>query len=217
MKSFLKFTFASILGVLLAFFLVFLIIIGIVSAASSEKPLVVEPHTVLLANFDLPVVDRDPENPYGSLDFMSFAGEGKMGLNHILSNIEKAASDENIDGIFMDLSLVSAGIASIEEIRNSLIKFKESGKFIIAHADYYTQGSYYLASVADSVYLTPEGGLMWLGLSAEPLFFKRALDKLGIDAQIIRAGEYKAAAEPFMYEKLSNENREHIHLGYDGK
>jgi len=210
MKSFLKFTFASILGVLLAFFLVFLIIIGIVSAASSEKPLVVEPHTVLLANFDLPVVDRDPENPYGSLDFMSFAGEGKMGLNHILSNIEKAASDENIDGIFMDLSLVSAGIASIEEIRNSLIKFKESGKFIIAHADYYTQGSYYLASVADSVYLTPEGGLMWLGLSAEPLFFKRALDKLGIDAQIIRAGEYKAAAEPFMYEKLSNENREQI-------
>jgi protease-4 len=130
-----------------------------------------------------------------------------------LKNIEKASEDANIDGIFMDLTTVSAGIATIEEIRNALIKFKESGKFIIAHADYYTQGSYYLASVADSIYLTPEGQVLWLGLSAEPLFFKKALDKLGIEAQIIRAGEYKAAAEPFMYEKLSKENREQIN-GY---
>ncbi len=210
MKSFLKFTLASIVGVLLSMFIVFIIIMGIISAASSEKPIVIKPHTVLLANFDVPIVDRDPENPFASFDIMNFTGSGGMGLNHILKNIEKASTDENIDGIFMDLSTVSAGIASVEEIRNSLVKFKESGKFIIAHADYYSQKSYYLASVADSIYLTPEGELMWLGLSAEPLFFKRALDKLGIEAQIIRAGEYKAAAEPFMYEKLSKENREQI-------
>jgi len=210
MKSFLKFTLASIVGVMLSFFIVFIIIMGIVSSASSEKPLVIKPHTVLLANFDIPVVDRDPENPYSSLDFMNFTGAGGMGLNQILENIEKAASDGNIDGIYMDLSMVTAGMATVEEIRNSLLKFKESGKFIIAHADLYTQKSYYLASVADSIYLTPEGELMWLGLSAEPLFFKKALDKLGIDAQIIRAGEYKAAAEPFMYEKLSKENREQM-------
>jgi protease-4 len=210
MKSFLKFTLASILGVLLSMFIVFLILVGIISAASSEKPLVVEPHTVLLANFDLPIVDRDPENPFASMDFMSFTAVGQMGLNKILETIEKAASDENIDGIYMNLTTISAGVASIEEIRNALIKFKESGKFLIAHADYYTQGTYYLASVADSIYLTPTGGLPWLGLSAEPMFFKRALDKLGIQAQIIRAGEYKAFAEPFIYEKLSKENREQI-------
>jgi protease-4 len=209
MKSFLKITLASILGVFISLLLVFLLLIGIISAASSEKPLTVEPHTVLLANFDLPVVDRDPENPYADFNFMNFNG-GKMGLNKILENIEKASKDENIDGIYMNLTSISAGAASIEEIRNTLIKFKESGKFLIAHADYYTQGTYYLASVADSIYLTPTGELQWLGLSAEPLFFKRALDKLGIEAQIIRAGEYKAAAESFMYESLSKENRAQI-------
>ncbi|MFZ7118004.1 MAG: signal peptide peptidase SppA, partial [Bacteroidota bacterium] len=130
--------------------------------------------------------------------------------NKILDNIEKAATDTNIDGIFMDLTTISAGTASIQEIRNALIKYKESGKFLIAHADYYTQGTYYLASVADSIYLTPTGELAWLGLRAEPMFFKRALDKLGIDVQIIRAGEYKSAAEMFMYEGLSKENREQI-------
>jgi protease-4 len=209
MKSFLKITLASILGVFISLLLVFLLLIGIISAASSEKPLTIEPHTVLLANFDLPVVDRDPENPYADFNFMNFNG-GKMGLNKILENIEKASKDENIDGIYMNLTSISAGAASIEEIRNTLIKFKESGKFLIAHADYYTQGTYYLASVADSIYLTPTGELQWLGLSAEPLFFKRALDKLGIEAQIIRAGEYKAAAESFMYESLSKENRAQI-------
>jgi protease-4 len=210
MKSFLKFTLASILGVFLSMFILFLILLGFISAASSEKPLSIEPHTVLLANFDMSVTDRDPENPYASLDFISITGENRMGLNKILSNIEKASKDENIDGIFMNLTTISTGAATIEEIRNSLLKFKESGKFIIAHADYFTQGTYYLASVADSIYLTPTGELAWLGLSAEPLFFKRALDKLGIEAQIIRAGEYKAAAESFMYESLSKENRSQI-------
>jgi protease-4 len=209
MKSFLKITLASILGVFISMLIVFILLIAIISAASSEKPLTVESHTVLLANFDLPVVDRDQENPYADINFMNFKG-GKMGLNKILENIEKASKDENIDGIYIDLSYISAGAASIEEIRNALIKFKESGKFLIAHADYYTQGTYYLASVADSIYLTPTGELQWLGLSAEPLFFKRALDKLGIDAQIIRAGEYKAVAEPFMYESLSKENKAQI-------
>jgi len=210
MKSFLKFTLASILGVLISLFLMFLIVIGIIAAASSEKPVTVKPHTVLLANFDMPIVDRDPENPFSNIDLMNFSTDGNMGLNMILENIDKAAADENIDGIFMDLTTISAGIASIEEIRNALIKYKESGKFLIAHADYYTQGSYYLASVADSIFLTPEGEFGWLGLSAQPLFFKKALDKLQIEAQIIRAGEYKSAAEPFMYEKLSKENREQI-------
>ncbi len=205
MKSFLKITLASIVGVMLSGLILFLILIGIISAASSEKPVVIEPHTIIIANFDTQIVDRDPENPYASLDFMSFSGVEKMGLNKILENIQKASADENIDGIYMNLTFIPAGIASVEEIRNALIKFKESGKFLIAHADYFTQKTYYLATVADSIYLTPTGELEWIGLSAEPLFFKKALDKLGIEAQIIRAGEYKSAAEMFMYESLSKE------------
>ncbi|MCB8994167.1 MAG: signal peptide peptidase SppA [Bacteroidales bacterium] len=210
MKSFLKFTLATIVGILLTSLIFLLILVGIISAASSESPVVVKPHTLLLADFKLPIVDRDPEMPFGSIDFMNLSAESSMGLNVILDNIDKASKDGNIDGIFMDLTTMSAGVASVEEIRNALIKFKESGKFIIAHADYYTRGTYYLASVADSIYLTPTGELPWIGLSSQSLFFKRALDKLGIDAQIIRAGEYKAAAEPFMYENLSKENREQI-------
>jgi protease IV len=210
MKSFLKFTLASIVGIFVSLLIVFFIILGFIAAASAEKPVTIEPHTILIAKFDQEIVDRDPENPFSGLDFMNFSVNGGMGLNAITKNLEKAAGDSNIDGIFMDLTTLSAGMASIEEIRNALLKFKESGKFIIAHADYYTQGTYYLASVADSIYLTPTGEVMWLGLSARPLFFKRALDKLGVEAQIIRAGEYKSAAEPFIYDKLSKENREQI-------
>jgi protease IV len=157
MKSFLKFTLASILGVLISMFIVFIILIGIVAVASSEKPTTVKAHSILLAKFDLPIVDRDSESPFDALNIGGFGMEGKLGLNRIIENIEKAATDDNIDGIFLDLTIIPAGVATLEEIRNALVKFKTSKKFIYAHADYYTQGSYYLATVADKIYLNPEG------------------------------------------------------------
>lgn len=210
MKSFLKFTLASILGVLIASFLVFLILIGIISAASGEKQVVLKEHSILLAKFDVPVVERGSDNPLENFNPGNLNMEGNLGLNDILGNIEKAAKDDNIDGIFLDLSVFQLAPATLQEIRNALLKFKESGKFIYAHADFYTQGSYFLASAADRIYLTPEGELPWKGMSSQQVFFKNALEKLHIDPQVIRHGDYKSAAEPFMLDKLSDENRRQI-------
>ena len=210
MKTFLKFTLATIFGLFISGLIFFFIIVGIVSSASGDKITVVKAHSILLAKFDIPIVDRDSENPFDQFNFGSFSMEGKLGLNRILENIEKAATDENIDGIFLDLSVIPAGIATLEEIRTALVKFRESKKFIYAHADYYTQGSYYLATAADKIYLTPEGNLDWRGLRSQHIFFKKTLDRLGIDPQVIRHGSYKSAAEPFILEKLSDENREQI-------
>ncbi len=207
MKSFLKFTLASILGVLISMFIVFLILVAIISVFANEKPVVVKEHSILLCKFDQPIVDRDAENPFESFASGRFSMEGKLGLNLILENIEKASSDKNIDGIFLDLTVIPTGPATLEEIRDALVKFKESGKFIYAHADYFSQGSYYLATAANKIYLTPEGELPWRGLKSQQIFFKRALDKLSIDPQLIRHGKFKSAAEPLILEKLSEENR----------
>lgn len=191
-------------------FLAFLILAGIISAASGEKQVVVKEHSILLAKFNVPVVDRGSDNPFENINPGNLSMEGSLGLNNILDNIEKAATDKNIDGIMLDLSGFLMGPATIQEIRNALVEFKKSGKFIYAHADYYTQGSYFLASAADKIYLTPEGELPWRGMRSQQVFFKNALDKLNIDPQVIRHGDYKSAAEPFMLDKLSEENRQQI-------
>ena len=210
MKSFLKYTFASILGVILGLLLFTFITVGIFSSLSKEKPVTVESNTILLLKFDQQIIDRNPDSPFQSFSPLSFSADNMLGLDAILENITKAGEDENIKGIFINSPMIPAGIGTIEEIREALLKFKETGKFIIAHADMYTLSGYYLASVADKVYLTPEGAMEWLGISSGVLFFKKALDKLGIDAQVIKHGEYKGAPEMFMYEKLSDENRAQI-------
>jgi len=124
-----------------------------------------------------------------------------------LKNIQKAKADERIKGILLDISQIQTNIANIEEIRNALIDFKESEKFIYAYADYYSQSSYYLASVSDKIYMNPQGIIEYKGIGSEQLFFKGALEKLGLEPQIIRHGKFKAAVEPFMLDKMSNENR----------
>jgi len=210
MKSFIKITLASILGVILGLLLFMFLFIGIISSASKEKPVNVEENSILWAQFKQPIVDRNPESPFESFSPLSFTPESRIGLNAILDNLKKAAEDDNISGIFINAAVIPAGISTIGEIREGLLKFKESGKFIIAHADMYTQTAYYLASVADKVYLTPEGAMNWLGIGSEVMFFKRAMDKLGIDMQVIKEGEYKGAPEMFMYEKLSDDNRSQI-------
>ncbi len=210
MKTFLKFTLASILGVIIGLFFFTFLFLGAITSASKTKAIIPEENSILFEQFKLPIRDRNPETPLQAFSPLSFMADGFIGLNAILENLTKAAEDENIRGIFINASYIPAGISIIEEIREGLIKFKESGKFIIAHADMYTQPAYYLASVADKVYLTPEGSLNLLGMSSEVLFFKKSLEKLGIKAQIIKEGEYKGAPEPFMYEKLSDENRAQI-------
>jgi protease IV len=211
MKSFLKFLLASVLGVLIGFTLIFFISFAIIGAmiASSDRAVEVQSNTIFLMKLDRPIVDRASSSPF-EFDFLSMRPVRQYGLNDILANIEKAKRDDNIDGIFLEILMPQAGISTLGEIRNALLDFKESGKFIVASSDSYSQTAYYLASVADEVYLTPTGMIQWTGLRSEVLFFKGALDRLGIKPEILRTGEYKSAVEPFMQEQMSQASREQL-------
>jgi protease-4 len=206
MKSFLKYTLATIVGILLSTMLFFFLLILIISASSSEKPVEVKDNSILYIKLNDKIVDRTVDNPF---DFLP-AGlpmVREMGLNDILDCIGKAKKDDRISGIYLEMIAPAAGYGSTEEIRNALLDFKESGKFIIAFSDTYTQKAYYLASVADSLYLNPSGDLLLLGLGTEIMFYKGALDKLGIEVQVIRRGDYKSFGEPFTNDRMSIENR----------
>ncbi|HEY4326236.1 MAG TPA: signal peptide peptidase SppA [Mucilaginibacter sp.] len=210
MKQFFKFVFASMVGFLLStviiFIIVFLFIVGLISSGS-DKTVDVDPNSVLQITLNYPIAERTPNNPLSSLSFLGIDGEKTIGLNDILANIKKAKTDANIKGIFLDQSYMSSGHATVEEIRNALIDFKKSGKFIIAYSEIYTQQFYYLASVADKVYVNPKGIFLFQGFSSHVTFLKGALDKLGIEAQIIKVGTYKSAVEPFFLTKMSPANR----------
>jgi protease-4 len=209
MKKFLIYTLATITGIILSSVLLLFIILGIAGAiaSSSDKPVTVKANTILKLTLDKPIVERSQNNFFEDLNITSLKSEQKTGLNDILNNIQKAKTDDNIKGIYLELFNIPASIASVEEIRNALIDFKKSGKFIIAYADMFLQKSYYLASVADKVYMNPEGTFLFYGSSSEVMFFKGTFEKLGLEPQVIRHGKFKGAVEPFMYDKLSDENR----------
>lgn len=209
MKTFFKMLLASILGVIISGLILFFILLGIVTAmiSSGDKAVEIEPNSILKLTLDNEIFDREPNNPLAGINFAGIGKDKQDGLNEILDNIKKAKEDNNIKGIYLEFSLIHARIATIEEIRNALIDFKKSGKFIIAYAEVYTQGSYYLASVADKIYLNPQGSIDFVGLRSEIMFFKGTLDKLGVEAQIIRHGKFKSAVEPFISDKMSQENK----------
>jgi protease-4 len=215
MKNFLSSLLATITGLIIMTIVVFLIFMGIIASSTSKDPVVVEENSLLLANFNAQILDRANEDPFSLLFSGNFMYDEIMGLNQILKDLDKAKTDENIEGVFMKLGTVSAGIATLGEIREAMLDFKESGKFIYAYSSAYTQKSYYLASVADSVFMTPEGMFLFNGMSAEVMFYKNALEKIGVEMQVIRHGSYKGAVEPFLREDLSEENREQIE-GYVG-
>jgi protease-4 len=212
MKSFFKYLLASVLGVLIASLLIFFITVGIISAlvASQDKPMEIKSNTILMLKLNQAINDRKSSFPMFVYNLSGFGADNALGLNDILSNISKAAKDDKIRGIYLELSGLQTGIATIDEIRNALLDFKSTGKFIVAFSNTYTQGSYYLASVADKLYLNPGGSVNLVGLSAEIMFFKKSLEKLDIEPEIIRHGKFKSAVEPFMYDKMSPENREQI-------
>lgn len=211
MKDFLKFMFASMLGFIIILVVLFFICVGLVASLASfaeKKAVAIEPNTLLQIKLDKPVFDRAPKDPFSFFSPEGFDMEQNPGLDEILKNIEKAKSDVNIKGVFLDLGLVAQGLTIIREIRLALLDFKTSGKFIIAHGEVYSQGAYYLASVADKVYLHPDGAIEFRGLDAEIMFLKGTLEKLDIDMQVIRHGKYKSAVEMFMLDKMSDANRE---------
>ena len=191
-------------------FLFVVVIVFILYLIPKEEVVVVKDNSVLKIEFKDPILDRTSDNPFSDIDLLNSSTEGSVEFKDILDNIEKAKNDDKIKGIYLNFSSVNAGFSQIEEIRNKLLDFKESGKFIYSYADSYSQSAYYLASVSDKIALNPEGIIELKGLSAEIMFYKGLMDKLGIEAQIIRHGKFKGAVEPFMYNQMSNENREQI-------
>ncbi len=210
MKNFFKYLLASILGFIIASILLFLILIGIIGAmvSSSDKQVEVKDNSVLYINLNKEIVDRASNNPFSGFDFTSMHTKTSLGLNDILKAIGNAKEDPKIKGIFMEVDATSAGAATVDEIRNALLDFKESKKFIISYSDIYSQKAYFLSTVADKIYMNPEGAVDWIGLRAEVMYYKNILEKLGIEPQIIRHGKFKSAVEPFILEKMSPENRE---------
>ncbi|NLA24504.1 MAG: signal peptide peptidase SppA [Bacteroidales bacterium] len=210
MNNFWKVFFASILGVFFAFGLVIFLVFGSFSLAFSsfktEAPTIVE-NSILHIDFKSEIPDRTSSNPLSNFDFSSMQSNKSIGLNDVLKSIDKAKTDDNIKGIFIDISVMSSGMATTEEIRNALIDFKESEKFIIAYSDVLSQTAYYLASVADKIYLNPQGAIDWKGLYSQVMFFKGALEKLGVEVQVFRHGKFKSAIEPYILDKMSEENK----------
>jgi len=211
MKQFFKFTFASMLGFLLSMVVIIFIFAAIIgsfiSGGDDKKSDKLSKNSVLQISFSGTIKDRGSDNPLENFSFASMSSTKVLGLNDILENIKYAAKDEKIKAIFLDLNEVPAGFATTYEIREALEKFKESKKLIISYADYYSQKTYYLASVSDKIYLNPQGSVDWKGLRTDLAFFKNALEKLEVQPQVIRHGKFKSAVEPFLEEKMSNANR----------
>ncbi len=212
MKSFLKYTLATIVGIIvtsvLFFGLSFIILSVIISA--QNKPMDVAENSVLMLKLNNPIVERDDNNPFSGINLLNLEPSSDLGLNVLLENIEKAGEEENIKGIYLNPSYIQAGWGTVQEIREALLEFKETGKFIVAYSDIYSQKAFYLSSVADKFYLNPEGMVEFIGLSSEILFYKEAFEKLGVDVAVFRRGKYKSYAEPFLSNQLSDENREQI-------
>ncbi len=209
MKDFFKFMFATVAGIILSSVVFFIIgivtLFGMVSASETETT--VRKNSIVMLDLEGALLERSQDNPFEQFwgsDYTTY------GLDDVLASIQKAKENENIKGIYIQAGYLAASTADLLEIRNALADFKESGKFIVAYGDQYTQGLYYLSSVADKVLLNPKGMVEWRGMASTPVFYKDLLGKLGIDMQIFKVGTYKSAVEPFIATEMSDANREQI-------
>lgn len=212
MKFFWKAFFASLAAIIVATLLFVFILAGIVSSLASigEQPVAVKDKSLLMLKLDNRIVERKSNNPFEDIELPGMEKTNTTGLNQIFHTIRQAKTDEKIRGIFLELSEFNAGYASAEEIRNALLDFKTSGKFIYSYSDAISQKAYYIASVADSLILHPVGMFDFRGLNAEHMFFRKAMEKFGIDVQVVRGkdNKYKSAVEPFLYDRMSQANKE---------
>ena len=213
MKNFLKYTLATITGIIIASILFFIVMLAGFSAivSSGNKPVSISNNSILVLKAGVPIPDRGDQNPFSGLDLFNMTITPAPGLNEILQNIEKASGDNKIKGILIENGLLPAGWATTEEIRNALLKFRENGKFVISYSDYVlTQQCYYLSTAADKIYINPGSMVDFKGLSSDVMFFKKALEKIGVEVQVTRHGKFKGAVEPFILDKLSEENKTQI-------
>lgn len=212
--NFIKTFFASLLAfitglsLIILFALIFLL--ALIAGLSPKETVKVDPNSILHIRLDYTLSEQTTSDPWSSFDIQTLKPTQNLGLNDVLKNIRKAQADDNIKGIFLDVSVMPNGMATTEAIRNQLIEFKKSGKFIISYAEVMTNKAFYLATVADKIYLNPMGLVEFAGLSSMQLFLKNLLDKLNIEAQVFYAGKYKSASEPFRLEKMSEPNREQV-------
>jgi protease-4 len=213
MKNFFASLLGALIGVFIALFVAFLIGVGVitvmVSSFKTKEVTRITTPSVLEIRLNHPIAERSAGKPFS---FNFDKDEEKtftetVGLNDIVADIQHAAKDSLIKGIYLNLSDIKAGLATLETIRAELEKFKSGGKFIIAYSLSYSQKAYYMASVADKVYLYPEGELFWLGLSSQVMFYKKALEKLGVQVQVFRHGRYKSYVEPYVLDKMSPDNK----------
>lgn len=217
MKEFFKYVFATVVGIVISAVVLgilgFVIIVGMISSLDSDTKAVVKANSVLYLNLDQAITERTPKESFGS---MFGSGNKSIGFNDVIRALEKAKTDENIQAVYINVMAPNAGMATLLEVRNAILDFKTSKKPVIAYSEVYSQGAYYLASAASKVYLNPEGDLEFKGFSANLMFFKGALDKLGVEPQIIRVGNYKSAVEPFINTKMSDYNRQQVSVYVNG-
>jgi protease-4 len=219
MKQFFKFVFATILGLVIFNLFAIFILIGIISAFGDDDKVKVDENSVLYLNLSAPIAERGQENPLGNLGVPLDNTSSKIGLLEVVQSIKNAKSDKKIKGIYINTQGVQARYASLKEIRDALVDFKKSNKFIYAYAETYSEGAYYLASVADKIYLNPAGILEFNGIYTEIPFIKGVLEKIEVKPEVFRVGEFKSAVEPFILDKMSEANRlqtkEYLEAIYD--
>ena len=216
MKDFFKIVLASALGFLVANIILFILtmflffgFIGTMVGDMGKSTFKLKDNSVLNLKLSGQINERVSEDdPFTAM--LGSRVPTTMGLNDITNAIRKAKDNDAIRGIYIDSRMFTASTATLAEIRGELVKFKETGKFIVAYSDTYTQGGYYLASIADKVVINPQGTLDLHGMSALPMFYKDALDKLGIEVQVFKVGTYKSAVEPFILTSMSDANREQV-------
>lgn len=212
MKQFLKYVLATVVGLVVAGLLMgffsMLMFMGMAMGTSAPK---VEKNSVLVMKLDGTLSERTEENPFDML--MGGAGTSALSLENMLKAVEQAKENENVKGLYMEAGMLSAASpAMLQELRDAIVDFKESGKFVLSYGDTYTQGAYYLCSAADSVVVNPQGMLDWHGMSMQTMFFKEILDKLGVNVQVFKVGTYKSAVEPFIGTEMSDANREQMEV-----
>ena len=217
MKDFFKMTCATIVGIFLFFLIAGIIgmmcIVGMIASGSSVKT--IDSNSVMVLNLNGALEERANTNL--GLNFLAGNGVNSIGLDEVLQAIEKAKDNDDIKGIYIEAGMFSAdSYASLQAVRRALLDFKKSKKWIIAYGDAYTQSTYYLASVADKVYMNPEGEVEWRGIASEPMFLKDAMAKFGVKMQVTKVGAYKSATEIFTADKMSDANREQVTVYVNG-
>lgn len=208
MKEFFKYVLATVVGIMLvgifSFFMGLMMLVSL-AISDNQKPMI-EDNSILRISLSGTISDRASSNPWAILLGNDLAEQ--QGLDDMIKAIKVASEDEDIKGIYIEGGMLQSDFATLQELRKALLDFKESGKFIIAYGENYTQGAYYVASVADKVLVNPSGMVDWHGLAAQPVFYKDLMEKVGVKMQIFRVGTYKSAVEPYMLSGMSPANRE---------